>query len=259
MFWRQLVSGPANGSFNMAVDEALLGSVRAGGPPVLRLYRWAPACLSLGRNQTAVGEISLERARQLGITIVRRPTGGLAVLHDCELTYAVIAPTALLGGPRASYLRIHRAILAGLQRLGVAAQLAVPRRFGVSGSARRADRHPCFAEHARGEITVSGRKLVGSAQRADRDALLQHGSVLMSGDQSRVAELHGRSAGADHGISLAELLGTVPAWEDVAAAVAAGFIEHGVMLQPSELGADESARAADLEHRYRDDAWTWRC
>jgi lipoate-protein ligase A len=259
--WRCLVSEPGEGPHNMAVDEALLESVRAGGPPVLRLYRWSPACLSLGRNQAACGVFLADRARSLGIGIVRRPTGGLAVLHDRELTYAVVAPTGLFGGPRASYLRIHHALLGALERMGVQAAIATGRLpAGATKRARDSQSHPCFAEHAHGEIIARGRKLVGSAQRAERAALLQHGSLLLDGDQAGISALQRVAADPDDGaISLRELLGCVPPWEAVADAVVAGFeAETGAGFTRSELSESEQDRARALEERYRDDAWTWR-
>jgi lipoate-protein ligase A len=259
--WRCLVSEPGDGPHNMAVDETLLESVRAGGPPVLRLYRWSPACLSLGRNQAARGVYLPDRARALGIGIVRRPTGGLAVLHDRELTYAVAAPPGLFGGPRASYLRIHHALLCALESLGVQAALGTGRLpVGITEHARAAHSHPCFAEHARGEIVAHGRKLVGSAQRAARTGLLQHGSLLLDGDQTGVAALQRDEIVADDGaISLRELLGCAPPWEMVADAVVAGFeAETGLEFTRSQLSESERGRARTLEGRYRDDAWTWK-
>ncbi|MGH7443696.1 MAG: lipoate--protein ligase family protein, partial [Longimicrobiales bacterium] len=167
----------------MAVDQALLESVAAGAPPVLRLYRWRPACLSFGRNQAAAGIYNESRARLLGIGIVRRPTGGLSVLHDAELTYAVVAPAAMLGGPRAAYHAINRALAMGLQDLGIPAELAGgARRTSVTAAFRGAQ--PCFALPAGGEVVVNGRKLVGSAQRVERRTILQHGSILLDGSQA---------------------------------------------------------------------------
>ncbi|MFW6206236.1 MAG: lipoate--protein ligase family protein, partial [Gemmatimonadota bacterium] len=110
---------PADGATNMAVDAALLESVQAGAPPVLRLYRWSPACLSFGRNQPARGRYDRDLAEDRGIDFVRRPTGGQAVLHDDELTYAVIAPVAVIGKPRTAYAAINRALVAALRELGV--------------------------------------------------------------------------------------------------------------------------------------------
>ncbi|HTE21113.1 MAG TPA: lipoate--protein ligase family protein, partial [Armatimonadota bacterium] len=182
--WRLLDTPPAPGAWNMAVDEALADSVRAGGPPVLRVYRWSPPCLSLGRNQPSGGYDRDEIARR-GLDVVRRPTGGRAVLHHRELTYSVAAPQGVLGGPRQAYSAINRALVAGLARLGVPAHLqpAGEQRAPLPSLA------PCFEQPVEGEVTAAGRKLVGSAQRTDRGVLLQHGSLPIEDDQSAVAAL----------------------------------------------------------------------
>src|SRR5690606_17704432 len=115
---------PVHGATNMALDHALLESVKAGGPPVLRLYRWDPPTLSFGRNQPARGLYDHAAARARGIAFVRRPTGGQAVLHGDELTYAVVASIGALGKPREAYRRINGALVGGLRELGVGAGLA---------------------------------------------------------------------------------------------------------------------------------------
>ena len=208
---------PLDGAANMAVDVALLESVKAGGTPVLRLYRWDPACLSFGRNQPTRERYDRRAAAERGIDLVRRPTGGQAVLHDDELTYAVIAPVAVIGKPRAAYGRINEALVAGLSRLGVRAALAGsggpgsgggagggPGRAAVEAedagvvagqrSAGRGSSGPdwdaaCFRRPERGEVVVGGAKLVGSAQRMESRTILQHGSILVGGSQAPAEEL----------------------------------------------------------------------
>lgn len=257
----------------MAVDQALLESVAAGAPSVLRFYRWQPACLSFGRNQAAAGLYDAERARALGIDIVRRPTGGLSVLHDAELTYAVIAPAEALGGPRAAYHAINRALALGLQHLGIRAELA--------GGVRRAgamtafqESQPCFAVPAGGEIVAGGRKLVGSAQRVERRTILQHGSILLGGSQATVAQLRLREAAEAAGAagragatdvrtvmatSVQELLGRQPAWGDLTRAFSAAYERvFGTALAPAGMLEKEAARARSLEARFADCEWTWR-
>jgi len=151
----------------MAIDEALLDEVVRSGSAVLRLYRWDPPALSIGRNQPNTFET---------VPVVRRPTGGQAVWHEHEVTYAVAAPIALYGSLRNAYCEIHTIIATALHSLGVPAVLAP----AVRPSGRPA---VCFATPAGGEILVNGRKLVGSAQVRRRNALLQHGSILLSGKQ----------------------------------------------------------------------------
>jgi lipoate-protein ligase A len=261
MEWRLIETAPLSGAENMAIDQALFESVQAGGAPVLRFYRWDPPCLSLGRNEPARGRYDPEALKARGIDVVRRPTGGLAVLHDRELTYAVAAPVGLLGSPRASYEAINRALVRGLARLGVAAEVAGPAGPGAAGPWPAAP-GPCFQVAAPGEVVVGGWKLVGSAQRCERRTLLQHGSLLLEGDQSTVAELLGAQApGAEppRAAALARVLGYVPPWSELVAALAAGFTETlGIRLAPATLSAAETARARELTAHFRSAAWTWR-
>jgi lipoate-protein ligase A len=239
----------------MALDHALLESVQQNPRAVLRLYRWRPACLSFGRNQLARGHYQESAARELGFDIVRRPTGGMAVLHDGELTYAVIAPVDLLGGPRASYRRINEALVAGLQKLGARADLAQGARRGAFGTV-----HPCFAEPADGEVVAAGQKLVGSAQRCEKRTLLQHGSILLEGSQDVVGqvasvpfEVSGRAT------TLNALLGYTPPSQALITAIASGFEEAtGYSVTASILCEATAQRASELEALYRSREWTWR-
>ena len=265
--WRVIDTPPAPGAWNMAVDEALAASVAAGGPPVLRFYRWEPACLSLGRNQPARGRYDLDALAAAGIDVVRRPTGGRAVLHRRELTYSVAAGEALLGGPRASYAAINRALVAGLRRLGVDARLQP-----AGGRAPVPSLAPCFAEPVEGEVVAGGRKLLGSAQRRLGEVVLQHGSLPLHDDQSAVAAFvisrdpaGGMSGNPPSGLgedgapaTLAAVLGREPGWEELTAALAAGWAESlGAVLCPSPLTEREMEHAAAAAQRYAGAAWTW--
>ncbi|HEX7120225.1 MAG TPA: lipoate--protein ligase family protein [Longimicrobiales bacterium] len=262
MHWRLIADErPRTGAENMAVDQALLERVQAGGGPVLRLYRWEPPCLSFGRNQPVPGPEVATAASARGIHVVRRPTGGMAVYHDRELTYAVVVPVGVLGSPRETYRAINRALVAGLRRLGVPAEVA-PEPPVRGGRRRGADwAAPCFDVAAPGEVVVGGRKLVGSAQRAERRTLLQHGSLLLAGDQREAAELlaapdRGASAGV---VALDAILGRVPPWDTLVAAVRGGFEDAlGVRLEDGALEAAVADRARALLARFRSEEWTWR-
>jgi lipoyl(octanoyl) transferase len=257
----------------MAVDHALFEGVQAGGQPVLRLYRWQPACLSFGRNQHARGVYDAARLAAAQLDAVRRPTGGLAVLHDRELTYCVLVPESELGGPRETYHRLNLALVEAMRGLGVAAGLA---EAGRVRDPRGHSAEPCFQSPANGEVVVAGRKLIGSAQRRERHTLLQHGSILLDGTQRDVLGLlldSGDTAGTGGGpqgagavaavaagaTTLRELLGRVPTAGHVADAVARG-IERvcGIRLAPATLTDAESARAAELATFYGNAGWTWR-
>jgi lipoate-protein ligase A len=257
---------PAPGAWNMALDEALATSVRGGAAPVLRVYRWSPACLSLGRNQPARGRYDEAALRARGLHVVRRPTGGRAVLHDRELTYSVAVPEAVLGSPRETYAAVNRALVAGLRLLGVPARLQ-PR------TGRRApppSLAPCFQEPVEGEVVASGRMLVGSAQRRDRGVILQHGSLLLENDQREVrgllvgsaessASTGGAAEGADEApATLAGLLGVVPPWEELVGALAAGWeASTGARLVRAEPSPAEVEAAREAAERYGSAAWTW--
>lgn len=253
--WRLIDTPPAPGAWNMAVDEALADSVRAGGPPVLRVYRWAPACLSLGRNQPTDGYDRGEIARR-GLDVVRRPTGGRAVLHHRELTYSAALPERLLGSPREAYAAINRALVAALRTLGVDAALQP-----AGSRAPLPSLAPCFEHPVEGEVTARGAKLVGSAQRRERGILLQHGSLPVDDDQGMVAAL--LRPGIERPeptppATLRALLGTAPPWEALVRAMADGWrIALGIEARPSALTAEESAAAGAHRARYEDPAWTW--
>jgi lipoate-protein ligase A len=253
--WRLLVTPPASGPDNMALDEALMARARASGEWVLRVYSWSSPTVSLGRNQTARGRYDLERIRARGLAVVRRPTGGRAILHHREITYSVTAPVDGAGDLRESYERINRLLVDGLRRLGVTAEVARPaRRAAAPGMA------PCFDAPTSGELTVGGRKLAGSAQWRSEGALLQHGSILVADDQSSLAELAvGSQSPVPVPATLAEALGRAPSVADVADALA----EAVRALEDSSaahLAIDEAvrARASELVVRYLDDEWTWR-
>ncbi len=249
----------------MAADVALMDSVRGSGAPVLRFYRWNPPCLSLGRNQPARGAYDLAEIRRRGIDIVRRPTGGRAVLHEDELTYAAVFPALAFGSPRAAYFLINRAIVAGLRQLGVpaVAHAAAP------GTAPRPSLSPCFAQPAGGEVTAGGRKLVGSAQWRDGNVVLQHGSLLLRGDQSLLPRLRTGGAAipddaapapAPAPATLSDWLQPLPSWESLTEALLGGWSAVvGVPFYDSALTAVEEAAACRLSaERFSDPRWIWR-
>jgi lipoate-protein ligase A len=241
------------GAFNMAVDQALFESVQRGAAPVLRFYRWQPACLSLGRNQPArAWRSQLEAGAP---DVVRRPTGGLAVLHDQELTYSVAVSVGVLGSPRATYQALNRALVQALTALGVPAhtfrQDNTREHFPRSGS--------CFATSALGEVGVAGRKLIGSAQRCERRALLQHGSILLDGDQSAASTWLGVAAGPAGTTSLRHELPYLPEEPALLRAFRRGFeCELGIAFAPASLTPVELARARELTDFYCRPDWTWR-
>ena len=254
--WRFIDTPPAPGAWNMAVDEALMEGVRAGDEPALRFYRWEPACLSLGRNQPAAGEYDADEIRARGIDVVRRPTGGRAVLHSRELTYSVVMPDGRLGAPREAYAAINRGLVAGLRDLGVEVGLSA----GGEGRAPVPSLAPCFREPAVGEVVAGGRKLVGSAQYREGGVTLQHGSLLLADDQSLLRTLLREAPPEEDAPAvLEELIDPLPTWSALTSALAAGLSRTlRVELVPTALRAAAAERARELRDRYADPAWTWR-
>ena len=261
------MDGEAAGAANMAIDQAVLEAVVAGSsPPTLRFYTWAPPCLSLGRSQH-LSEVDLAACGRAGIDIVRRPTGGKAILHTDELTYSV----ALLqtdprteGGIVEGYRRLSEGLLAGLRRLGVPAAQA-----SKSTKSPEEVTAVCFETPADYEITADGRKLVGSAQWRAGGGVLQHGSLPLRGDLGRIVDLLPFSDGErkyqrdrllQKAITLEEAIGHAVSYERVAEALVAGFGQAlNVNLVPGQLTPEELTQAARLrEERYLCPDWTQR-
>lgn len=248
--WRLILDGALPGARNMARDHALALSLPADSA-VLRLYGWECPTLSLGRNEPARGRYRPEAIAALDLDVVRRPTGGRAVMHWRELTYSVVMPVRACGGPRETYRWINGRIAAALAGLGVPAEIAPVPQAGLPLSAG-----PCFAAAAGGEITAGGRKLVGSAQLRIGDTLLQHGSILLADDQRGLESIViGGSDGTSRPATLSELLGREPAKGELERALAAEFgLDRACVNDLPWPSLDE----AELEERYRSAAWTWR-
>ena len=232
-----------SGAENMALDQWLLEQADQSGAAFLRLYRWDPPCLSLGRNEPAARRYDRTAIERLGLDVVRRPTGGRAVWHEGEVTYAVAAPIAAFGSLRESYRRIHERLADGLQALGVAAALASAGPSDGPGA--------CFATPAGGEIVVGGRKLVGSAQLRQRTALLQHGSILLEGSQEIIGAISRPPSAVSGGTTLAAVLGRPVSFDEVAEAVVRAWGD-AVTSAPFYRPLPPSTAF------FSDPAWTWR-
>ncbi|MBA3892434.1 MAG: lipoate--protein ligase family protein [Gemmatimonadales bacterium] len=237
---------------NMAIDQVMLDRANRGERR-LRLYRWAPHCLSFGRHEPALRRYDRARIDRLGLDVVRRPTGGRAVWHAEELTYAVAAPSETFGGLRQAYEEIHRMLLAALRLLGVRAELAPARR------AAGPDAGSCFASPVGGEIVIGGRKVVGSAQLREGVGLLQHGSILLAGRQTTVREVTRGEAPPDLSGPLEETAGHALEASDLADAVRAAAADRwgGTWTAPA-ASAELLDEAADHQRRFRSAEWTWR-
>lgn len=219
--WRLLVHPAGPAAWNLAVDLALLHGQQQGSPPTLRLYRWQQPTISLGAGQRVPPEL-VSRWRAHGLAVVRRPTGGRAVLHGYDLTYSVTAGVAAGFPPDPSgvYREITAALQRGLARLGLPVTPA-PRLL----QNRRPRVLNCFACLTPGDLLCQGRKLCGSAQIWQEMAFLQHGSLLLTPPPKELLELLEPRPTADQplSVSLAELLPVPPPWPKLVAALTAGF------------------------------------
>ena len=263
--WRLLVDPPADGVWNMAVDEAILDAVAAGvAPPTLRFFQWRPACLSLGYFQR-YAVVNDQACTASGVGVVRRPTGGRAILHDRELTYSVALPLATLGGDHAvepSYFRLSQALLEGLRASGAWVTLArvEPAAGGGHGPA-------CFDRASAHEILLDGRKVVGSAQVRRAGALLQHGSILFDPQVDALLKCLRLDAGERdrwHRSMIKGIAGLEGHCECNPATLAGGIGSafarvFGVRLWPAEITAPERAAACQLaKDKYGNREWTAR-
>ncbi len=262
--WRLLITPPTDGAWNMAIDEAILYALAEGnGQPTLRFYAWDPPCLSLGYNQRWQ-DVDQAACKALGCTWVRRATGGRAILHTDELTYSVITRAGdprVAGGIVESYRQLSRGLLLGLHRLGAqAAQSAGYKpRTPEQGAA-------CFDTPSHYEVTLNGKKLVGSAQVRRKGMLLQHGALPLSGDITRIFDALTLSKAEKSDLSqkllarattLEKELGRVITFETAADALTKGFAEAlNLRLQPGQLTSRERELAAQLRaEQYANDAW----
>jgi lipoyl(octanoyl) transferase len=242
---------PLPGWLNMAADAVLLERAEAGERWV-RMYAWEPT-LSFGRHEPVERRYDAASISALGVAVVRRPTGGRAVWHADELTYAIAAPIEELGSLQDAYRRVHEWLRDALRSLGAEAELA------PKGRAAAVDAGACFASPAGGEVVVGGRKLVGSAQLRRGTAMLQHGSILLDGDQAIVARLTRGDAPPDGSIALRQAVGRPVSWEDVAAAVreCVQAAWGTPMLPGPELTAQLVAHAHAVSVHFRSDRWIW--
>lgn len=265
--WRVLYHSALDGATNMAIDQAIMEAVGRGeSPPTLRFYAWEPACLSLGYAQH-VDEADLDRLMARGWEIVRRPTGGKAILHTDELTYSVAATGThpiMAGGILQSYRRISDALRHGLSQLDVSAHMA-------SGEAAGTAIGPvCFAVPSNYEVTAEGKKLIGSAQVRRQGTVLQHGTVPLYGDVTRICDVlvyeadllrdWARTRVRERATTIETVLGRIVDWREVADAILIGFRDtFQLSMLEGELTESELERAEELRNTvYGTLEWTQR-
>jgi lipoate-protein ligase A len=266
--WRLIYDQPTLGSWNMAADDAILTAVAAGDVlPTLRLYGWSPSCLSLGYGQH-IREADRDRLAANGWGIVRRPTGGRAILHADELTFSVALPLSdplAAGDVIESYHRISAALVAAVVRLGAPAT-AEP----AAKESQQAISSVCFETPSHYEIMAERRKLVGSAQMRRRQGILQHGTLPLFGDITRICDVlvypdenarhQARNQVRARATTLADVLGVVIDWQTAARAIADGFAEtFDLGFTLDELTPAERAHTERLTNEvYGAESWTSR-
>lgn len=271
--WRLIRHSAAAGAWNMAVDEAILEAATLGAaPPTLRLYAWSPPCLSLGYAQP-FAEVDPSALRRRGWHVVRRPTGGRAILHTDELTYSICGPETeprLAGSVLESYRVLAGALLAALIDLGIPARAHEKAAPAAPAGGQPLQNPVCFEVPSSYEITVFGKKLIGSAQRRSRGGVLQHGSLPLHGDLTRITRalvfageearrlaaerLLDRAATAEH------VLNRPLPWPDAADALAGAFAKTlNLDFVESDLTPEETRRAEALAaEKYAHASWTER-
>jgi lipoate-protein ligase A len=253
----------------MAVDESILEHIQRGESlPALRLYAWDPPCLSLGHAQP-FADVDMERVKSHGWEVVRRLTGGRAILHTDELTYSVTGSASepiLSGSILESYNRIARALLFAVRELG----LPVEMKEHITEPATLNLNPVCFEVPSTYEITVDGKKLIGSAQARRKEGVLQHGSLPLTGNLTRICQAlvfkdeSARENAAQRLLARATTVESVTGvktdWEKAAQTFVKGFESQlGIHFQRGELSRSESERAEELvKEKYANPIWTER-
>lgn len=268
-FWRLIIHPPYNGAWNMAVDEAILESVSLRTQlPTLRLYDWSPYTLSLGHAQP-VSDVNLKALNIRGWTLVRRPTGGRAILHADELTYSVSASSddpTISGSVLESYQKISNALLRGLEIIGINAD-SKPKENKESHQAKDP---VCFKYPSDYEITFQGKKLIGSAQARKKNGVLQHGAIPLHGDISRIIEVlsfpdqdslkNAKDLLLNCATTIKNCLGREISWFDFADSICEGFRQKlNIEFSKSGLSKLELSRAFQIyREKYSNNEWTMR-
>jgi len=269
--WRLIVSPPPHhGAINMAIDEAILFAVgKRLMPPTLRLYSWKTPCLSLGFAQST-SDVDLKKLSELNWELVRRPTGGKAILHCDELTYAVIAPNdepRVQGSVLSSYLRLSQGLLRSLSIMGASAHA---QEIYDDLQNAKTKGPVCFEVPSNYEITINGKKIIGSAQARRNEGVLQHGTLPLFGDLARITKVLKYDTPAnqteasqrllEHATTLETALGTIIPWEQACQAFTEGFSNAlGLYFLEEQLSSQEVALANELFHsKYNHENWTFR-
>lgn len=252
--WRLMVDSGHDGAHNMAVDEALALAVRRTGVPVLRLYRFEPPAVTVGRRQ-GIEKFDAVACMSEGVDIVRRPTGGLAILHQDDFTYSVAIPSRAHGPSIHDrvFKRIAAAITCSLELLGIRAIL-VDRPGNI-----HAGGNWCFDSVFGVDLSWNDRKICGSAQRVFESSVLQHGTLFLEDNSHLLSRLAGRKLSMEDlsMVTVSQARGTRVSWEELKDAFLAGFSRSlSCELEPSGLSSMEEETAARLlDDGYEQERW----
>ncbi|OCS85491.1 lipoate--protein ligase family protein [Caryophanon latum] len=272
--WYFMNSGKCRGSYNMAMDEALLTFHSEGQiPPVIRFYEWAEPTLSIGYFQTAARDINLEAVQAQGIDFVRRPTGGRAVLHEHELTYSVIVSEEHPDMPKnvtEAYRVISEGILSGFHELGMEAYFSVPESKEQLDDLKKPKSAVCFDAPSWYELVVEGKKVAGSAQTRQKGVILQHGAILLDVDIDKLLSVFKFESDEQKAIMRDKLVQKAVAINDltdahITAAQATEAFRRGfeqslqIELVPYELTSEQLQIVEEIERtKYATDEWNFR-
>lgn len=266
--WGLIDSGHNSPAFNMALDELMLDWLEKGEiGPTIRFYGWSPAGISIGRFQDADKKIDFGQASAYGAEIVRRQTGGRAVLHDQELTYSVVVPESHPAMPRSvkeAYSVISKGLLEGYGELGISSEFAIP-----ESSMEKTDSAVCFDKSSWYELLVDGKKAAGSAQMRKKGIILQHGSIPIEIDSVKLFDLfsypsreikhRAREAFKEKAISINAATGKSFVFDEVKAAFKKGFEKGlGIKLEPLALSDAKLVEINQLaETKYKNLDWSY--
>jgi len=267
--WRLVTHAPYSGALNMAIDESILLHVADHSVlPTLRLYAWYPFTLSLGHAQSFL-DVDMSSIKSLGYELVRRPTGGRAILHADELTYSVSVPDdnkLIMGSVLESYRTISSGLLKGLDLVGISSES----KLKDESEKHLSKNAVCFEYPSDYEITSNGKKLIGSAQARKNNGLLQHGAIPLYGDITRIIDTlsniedHEREVAKERLRMRATTISIAAekriTWRTMADALAVGFSETmGIQFIKSALTNSEIKKAKELvAEKYANDSWTKR-
>lgn len=245
--WRLIAYEEYDGAMNMALDEAILEAhLKNLVPPTLRFYGFKPACISFGHSQKIEEDI-VARLQAHGLDLVRRPTGGRAVLHENELTYSFVGSEGLESSILAAYKQICLGLQLGMEKLGLTLELGetkVPYK----------DLQDCFAATTGSDLHYQGKKMIGSAQLRRRQACLQHGSILLKQDQKLLPKLLGQMAGnvGKRHANLYEVCGKEIEIAKLTDCLSQGFAQaFSCQFEIAAITQDEITMAHQLAQKYR--------